>query len=190
MKIIQLKSNGIGRYEDVSPYELLNSKLDLKIVLPNVNGEFFLITEINGTKSMYSLLDGSEVTLENLSAGELCAEVKHYLKGRLIKTYKVEPLILKEVDATLSAMPEIAALELRTTELEEAVEEQKRTLEESNELLEKERNKVAAFIKFAYADYKNNVYLGGGSVEQFLREFGFELSEEEIEAIKGVDENE
>ncbi len=194
MKTIILKPNGIGRYDDVSPFILADGKFGLNIVLPNVNGEFYLIVENNGTTQSHELLRDGAVTIENLSAGVLNAEIKHYLKGELIKTYKVEPLILKEVDATLSATPEIADLERVSAELRNTVAEQKRVFDEQiaalSEALENERRKVAALVKFAYADYENNVYLGGGSLEQFLKEFGFRLSEEEINAIKGVEKNE
>ena len=54
------------------------------------------------------------------------------------------------------------------------------TLEER----EKELNaKIVALLRFAYADYKDNIYLTGGSVDDFLKEFGFELSEEEHKEI-------
>lgn len=113
-------------------------------------------------------------------AGELKAEVKHYLKGELIKCYKIEPLILREVDCNLSGTPEIAALRQKTDALAKSLTE----VETASEERSKEFNaKLAALLRFAYADYKDNIYLTGGSAEEFLKEFGFELSEEEHKEI-------
>ena len=108
MKLITIKSNGLGRYDDVSPFVMTDGKLELKVVLPVSNGEFFFIAENNEVKFKKVLAEDGRVHLDGLTAGELKAEVKHYLKGELIKCYKIEPLILKEVDCNLSGTPEIA----------------------------------------------------------------------------------
>ena len=189
MKVIQLKSNGIGRYEDVSPFIITDNKLTLKIVLPPMSGEFYLSTE-NGEISETILLprDGV-ITLENLRAGELCAEVKHYFRGELIKRYQVEPLVLKEADSSLLGTPEIAALRRDLTMLEETLAaEREMALKREYELDTANKN-LSALIRFAYADYRANVYLGGGSVEKFINEFGLDLTEEQKKEIFGGMEN-
>ena len=48
MRLIKLKSNGLGRYDDVSPFLVTDNKLEIKVELPGFNGEFYLITENNG----------------------------------------------------------------------------------------------------------------------------------------------
>ena len=180
MKLITIKSNGLGRYDDVSPFVMTDGKLELKVVLPVSNGEFFFIAENNEVKFKKVLAEDGRVHLDGLTAGELKAEVKHYLKGELIKCYKIEPLILKEVDCNLSGTPETPALKQKTDALAKSLTELKTTLEER----EKELNaKIVALLRFAYADYKDNIYLTGGSVDDFLKEFGFELSEEEHKEI-------
>lgn len=201
MKKIKLKSNGLGRYDDVSPFMVTDNKLELKIELPNFNGEFYLVAENNGKFFKKLLLPGERVMLDKLTAGELQAEVKHYFKGELIKTYKVEPLILKEVEGSLSGTPEITALRVSIAELANSFdkykegagkcfEEYKKASEEREAKLEKN---LLALMRFAIKDYENNVYLDGGSVEKFICEFGLELTEEEINSIKGeendVEEN-
>lgn len=50
MKTITLKYNGLGRYDDVSPFIITDNSLKLKIVLPEQSGEYYLITENNGNK--------------------------------------------------------------------------------------------------------------------------------------------
>lgn len=201
MKTIKLYNNGTGRYDDVSPFNVTDNQLRLTVELPPFNGEFYLVAENNGKIHKSLIPREGEISLENLSAGELNAEVKHYLKGALIKVYKVEPLFLKEVDGTLSAMPEIATLNLKIAELEQEIAElkqafgeYKKTVAESfesannaiNELEKKDgefletQNKL---ISFAYEDFKDNVYLGGGTAEEFAEKFGFD--NETIILLKG-----
>ena len=184
MRIINLKPNGVGRYDDVSPFIITDKKLALKINLPNVNGEFFLVSENNGEKIKRLLPGNGEITLEGLSAGELNAAVKHYLKGGLIKTYTVEPLVLIEVDGELSAEPEIAALRRDLDELKETLAKERKNAAERDELLEKLKANELALIRFAFSDYSVNAFLKGGSFENFVKEYGFEL-DEELNSIKG-----
>lgn len=186
MRTINLKPNGVGRYDDVSPFMIADKGLELKIDLPNFNGEFYLVAENNGKAFKMLLSRNGVIALNELTAGELNAEIKHYLKGELIKTYKIEPLLLKEVDGTLSATPEIAELMAEISALDKSFKEYKQTAD-SREL--RAKNNVIALIKFAFKDYKENVYLGGGTLEDFIKEFGFELSEEELKEIIGGDIN-
>ena len=132
--------------------------------------------ENNGKAFKKTLSRLEPVILEGLTAGELQTEVQHYLKGELIKTYQIEPLILKEVNGSLSATPEIISLQAQITALNN-------TFADLEEELSKKLN---ALIRFAYKDYQNNVYLSGGSFGDFIKEFGFELTDEEIKSIKGV----
>lgn len=174
MKIINLKSNGVGRYEDVSPFIIADKTLNLKFNLPAVNGEFYLITEINGVKVKRVISSDGNISLDGLSAGELRAEVKHYLKGELIKAYRIEPLLLKDIDGSLSAEPEIIALRRELNALKETyireVQEFKDNVEnlkgdnlilwkQNNELLEKLVNKVAALMLFAETCIDNIPYI-------------------------------
>lgn len=189
MKTIKLKSNGMGRYEDVSPCIITDRKLTLKIALPPVNGDFYLVTENNGEIRKRLLPKSGETELENLSAGELNAEVKHYLKGSLIKVYKMEPLLLKEVDGEVSVEPEIAALDRRICAIEHDLEGFKKTTDERSEKhtrrFVRANKNIAALIRFAFKAYNASPFLGGGTVDKFAEDFGLELSDEEINLIKG-----
>ena len=190
MKIIKLNSNGTGRYDDVSPFIVTDNKLELQIELPNFNGEFYLVYEINGKTDKRLLFRSGQIVLDNLSAGELNVAVKHYVKGELIKTYTVEPLLLKEVDDTLSALPEIEELRRSIVAVERAFGEYKQTVAEREKALDARIKGIEANLlalrRFAYKDYQNNVYLGGGTEEDFIKEFGFL---EDKKSIKGEDEN-
>lgn len=201
MKTIKLKSTGIGRYDEVSPFIITDNKLSLHIELPALNGEFYFLAANNGLNVKKRLADDGKLVLDGLTAGELLAEVRHYLKGELIKTYKVEPLILKEVEGKLSAEPEIIAVcseieglkeifdedKARAAEREESLKAAIKELEEQVKLLQ---GNVTSLLRFACDDYLHNVYLGGGSVEQFIEEYGLKLTEEQKETLKGGIKNE
>lgn len=186
MRTIILKPSGIGRYDDVSPFVITDNRLELKIELPNLNGEFYLVAENNGKSFKLLLPRGGVVASDELTAGEFNAEIKHYLKGELIKTYKVEPLLLQEVDGALSALPEIADLRAQISTLDKSFKEYKDEVK-LHEL--RAKNNVVALAKFAYKDYRENVYLGGGSVEDFINEFGLDFTKEELKEIFGGELN-
>ncbi len=192
MKVIKLNISGFGRYDDVSPFIVTDNVLELQIELPQVNGEFYIVTDLNGKREKLRLLQDGVITLHNLTAGEMQAEVKHYLKGVLIKKYRIEPLMLIEVDGDLTGAPEIAALNARISALEkelaetnESVFRLKDRLTEAearisvqSDLLEKQETKINALIRFAYTAYNASVYLNGGDKATFAEEFG--LNPEDI----------
>lgn len=195
MRSITIKSDRVGRYDDVSPFLVERGDLELKIELPEKSGEFYFTFELNGKigKPIY-IPRGGTIVVGELSAGELRAEVKHYLRGTLLEVYKVEPLLLKAVERGLSATPEIALLtdEIafltgKTEELKKETEELKKSLTEERENARKEgRELVLSFLSYAYAEYVFDVQLNARSLsaEEFARALGYELSKEELEEIK------
>lgn len=198
MRIITIKSHGLGRYDDVSPFLVESGTLELKINLPNFHGEFFLVTELNGKNGGAKQIprEGT-VTLTGLEAGELHAEVKHYLRGELIETYKVEPLLLKAVDTKLSATPEIALLmaerEILREELEAVEKWQEKAVDYADEMNKRNHRRDVAFLAFAYAEYQNDLQLNAKSLsfEDFAAVLGYsveEFSPDEIETIKNFKE--
>lgn len=197
MKQIKLKPSGVGRYDNVSPFIITDNKLELQVELPNFNGEFYFVYELNNKTEKRLLPHSGQLLLENLEAGEFKAAVQHYLKGELIKTYTVEPLLLKEVDGTLSALPEIEELTRHICAVERDFKEYKQEVGEEQskrdmELAEWQKNVEAnllALVRFAFKDYKENIYLNGGTVEDFIKDFGFILTEEQIKSLKGEKED-
>lgn len=198
MRTITIKSNRLGRYDDVSPFLVERGTLELKINLPNRNGEFFLVTELNGKNGGAKQIPrGGTVTLTGLEAGELHAEVKHYLHGELIETYKVEPLLLKAVDTNLSATPEIAFLTEEKEKLKNETEELAKRLDSAEKNLELilhcQHLRDVAFLAYAWAEYQNDLQLNAKSLtlEAFAETLGFSLTaftEEEIEEIQNQKE--
>lgn len=187
MKKINLKSNGIGRYDDASPFLIERGALELEIELPDKSGEFYFVAELNGKKTTKPLVGGSPVTLTDLTAGELKAAVKHYLRGELIEVYKIEPLLLKTVEKELSAMPEIALLTGEIAALKKEVAALKTTADERFEattegfrgVTDWQRESDGALLSFAYAVYENSPLLNckGLSFVQFAEALGFDKTE-------------
>lgn len=192
MRIITIKSDRVGRYDDVSPFLVEREDLELKIELPEKSGEFYFTFELNGKigKPIY-IPRGGTIVVGELSAGELRAEVKHYLRGTLLEVYKVEPLLLKAVERGLSATPEIALLTGEVEALKKGTEELKESLTEERENARKAvRELVLSFLSYAYAEYVFDVQLNARSLsaEEFARALGYELSQEELEEIKNKKE--
>lgn len=166
MRKIKIKSDGLGRYDDVSPFLIESGVLELAIELPEISGEFYLVSELNGKETVKPIARGSSVMLDGLQAGELKAAVKYYLRGELIEVYKVEPLLLKAVDKELSAMPEfalltgeLAAWKERTETLEKRLAEADEHAERADKCLEELQVKLDGLMEYAYLSYQENVRL-------------------------------
>ena len=166
MRKIKMKSNGIGRYDDVSPFLIESGALELAIEFPEISGEFYFVAELNGKETVKPIMRSSAVMLDNLQAGELKAAVKHYLRGELIEVYKVEPLLLKAVDKDLSAMPEFALLmgeiaswKERTETLEKRLTEAEERAERADNYFEELQMKLDGLMEYAYLSYCENVRL-------------------------------
>lgn len=192
MRNITLNQSGISRYDDSSPYVVTDNILEIKVDYPNQTGDFYLVTQNNDRTDIRHLSHNGITILKDLTAGELKAIVKHYKKGILIKTYKIEPLLLIEADDTLIGTPEIAALTKKYEMLRSAFDEYKKTVETREKMRQnteaRTENLLLSLAKFAWTDYGENVYLNGGSWEQFATTFGFKnLTEQQIKFIKGDD---
>lgn len=190
MRIIKLNEYGLGRYDDVSPFLITDNKLEVKIELPQVNGDFYLVTKNNGSTEKHYLSGDGKAEILNLTAGEFKAEVKHYLKGTLIKSYKIEPLLLIDADGGITALPELVCLNNKIAALNKSLEAETEINVALGKRIEQIEKNVVALCRFALADFSENVYLDGGSFKDFKDKFGFDLYEEEISEIKGEQKNE
>ena len=187
MRTITIKSGCLGRYDDVSPFLVEAGGLELKIVLPNKSGEFFLVTELNGRTEKHLIPADGIVKLGKLEAGELHAEVKHYLRGTLIEAYKIEPLLLKAVDGSISATPEFVYLKREIEGLRKEFDDH---LMKVYSLIGKDLHaRDCAQLAFAWAVYQSSVQLNGKELdlEDFIITLGYDITsftEDELEEIK------
>ncbi len=195
MKTIQLKQRGIGRYSDVSPFPL--GDLEVEIVgIPNISAEFRYVAKCNDIKVAELTVSAakSRVTIsqDKLTAGRFSCAVQQYNKGVMTKIFLIEELLITEVNGTLAAAPEIEQMRRKIAALAESFEEEKKarkTAETEMKEAQKYAHEVAAgLLKFAYEDYRENVYLTGGTFEEFLNAYGIEtkgFTEKEIKNMKG-----
>ena len=199
MKSIQLKANGMGRYGDVSPFPVGDLEIEL-IGMPSYSGEFRFVAQCNGVKCAESTVSAVQnrvkIPRDKLTAGRFSCFVSHYSKGTEVKRFPVEDLLITELNASVSADPEIAEMSRRIAALERQAEEERKarvqTDTEAKETIEYALDIALALVKFAFEDYRENVYLHGGSFEEFLQAYGIDLSEipeEKIQEIKGENDN-
>lgn len=203
MKTIILKQNGMGRYGDVSPFPIGDLELELQGI-PTYSGEFRFLAYCNNVKCSENTVTAANnrvsIPREKLVAGRFTCVVIHYSKGIEVKRFPVEDLLVTQLETGFQAFPELAQMEQRISALERGLSDEResriayvRNSEERmtalvQEHAAKERKLTLALMKFAYKDYRENVYLESGSFEDFLNGFGFDntaLSDEEIKFIKG-----
>ena len=206
MKTIQLKQHGIGRYSDVSPFPL--GDLEVEIVgIPACGGDFRFVAQCNGVKCAEYTVSATQnlvkISRDKLSAGRFSCFVSHYNKGMEVKRYLVEDLLISELNGGIIADPDIAQLRREFEALKKQGEELHKAFNIeriSREEAEREAKDAIAYaqeialslVRFAYEDYRENVYLHGGTFEEFLLAYGFDLSkipEEKIKEIKGENDD-
>lgn len=198
MKTIQLK-HGMGRYSDVSPFPMGELELEL-LDIPQYNGDFRFVALCNGVKcaeySVSAAQNRVKISRDKLTAGRFSCFVSHYISGTEVKRWRVEDLLITELDGTMTADPEVAQLTRKVAALEKEAEEERAAREaadeKANAAVEYVNQIALGLVKFAFADYSENVYLPNGSFEDFLQTYGIDLSnipEEKIKEIKGGNQN-
>ena len=195
MKTIQLKANGTGRYGDASPFPV--GDLDLELIgIPSYSGEFRFLGFCNGAKCAESTVSAAQnrvkIPRDKLTAGRFSCFVSHYSKGTEVKRFPVEDLLITDLNGGACADPEIAQMSRKIAVLEQQEQSllkefiaEKQARKEAEEYA---RKIALGLLKFAYEDYRENVYLHGGTFEEFLQAYGLDLSkfpEEKIKEIKG-----
>lgn len=211
MRTVTIKSGCIGRYDDASPFLLESGVLDLNIVLPSTVGEFFLVSKLNGKiKAEKTFIRRGEPIRLNVEPGELLMEVKHYLRGAIVESIKVEPLLIKEVDGTVYAFPEIKTIHSTIENLKKDLADQKKEFDEfkksyeqfvaesekqekrHNEMILKEIDAVrVALLRFSWACYRADVFLNTKNLneKEFVRLLGFEPDESVLGEINKKQED-
>lgn len=149
MKTITIKPRMLGRYDDVSPFIIADRALEISVRLPETSGEFFFVSELNGKTEKHEIRRDGTITIENLTAGELHSEVKRYLRGMLIETFRIEPLILTEADSSISATPEILNLRKEITYLKKSLESLSDTCKGIEKIVKDEAIRADEFAKKA-----------------------------------------
>ena len=195
MKTIEFKQYGMGRYDDVSPFPLGDLEIEL-VGIPTYSGEFRLVALCNGRKCADNTVSATQnrviIPRDKLTAGRFSCSVSHYSKGTEVKRFPIEDLLISELNTDIYADPEIAKMERRILDLERQAEaERKARLQadsEAKEAIEYAQAIALGLVKFAFEDYRENVYLHGGTFDEFIESYGIDISkipEEKIKEIKG-----
>lgn len=119
-RLITLKPYGVGRYADVSPF-IIDEDLHITFEgMDAANGIYHAALTCGVLHSSAKIVNHMlTIPKESLSAGELNITVMLYLRGEKLKEWVIEPLLLKNVDPTLTAEPEVAEIRHRLAELQE-----------------------------------------------------------------------
>lgn len=211
MRNIDLKRGSVAKYDDGSPFLVESGALELRFRLPDPNGDYFVVSQTSiaedGRKRLPIARDGKAAL--HVSVGELRLAVKRYIGGRLVESYGVEPLDVRSVDGTVTAFPELSALQRQAAGLEKTMQEEReartQACAEALKAMEQNTDKAmsgvrkdalnavhklaVAFLRYSYTDYRRNIYVNtrNASFEQFLSAFGFsekDFTAEELAAIK------
>ncbi len=93
------------------------------------------VTAQNGNRTVvFGLADGVAVLPNSLKIpGALRLIFQKIVDGVTLHTWQVEPILLKDISGTFTAIPQITALEAQVTALTEAVGELKKIIIENGE---------------------------------------------------------
>lgn len=113
MRTVTMKEYGLCRWDDASTFTLGELEIALNN-FPTKSGEFLFCGYCNGKQVAKASVTAEKNTVtipaEKLAAGKFSAYVLHAVNGTEIKRYPIEGLLIAEVNGTLAADPEIAAL--------------------------------------------------------------------------------
>lgn len=195
MHILTIKEKGLGRYSDVSPFPLGDGDLEIEIIgIPAYRGDFKFIAQCNGVQCAQETVSTTQnhviIPHDKLSAGRFSCRVVYYIRRKEVCTFNVEDLLITNLDANLFSTPEIFSLNAEILSLKATLDEEKTARADAEakakDAKEYADNILLGLVRFAYADYRQNVYLDGTpNFDGFLQAFKINLSEEDKIKVKG-----
>ena len=206
MRIINL-SRGLSLYDARTAFPIGDLELYIN-GLPNATGDFRLSAYMNGKKiDSYTITrDNPRITIPRklLAAGEFSCHVSHFIGEQEVIRYAVENLLITEINSGYEATPEIEELKAQINSLTEKTEELEKHIEEQSTALLAAENKITALtsetasanlailklLKWAYSAECSIPYFDEAEVEEFASRLGLKLSDDELNFIKGEDNNE
>lgn len=176
-------TEGTSLYESNAPY-IIQKPLILQVSVPPKTGDFYYCYELNGKyKQVY--IDNGKVEVRGLEAGVLHASVKHCVGDIVVREYPVEDLILKDLDGSIRATPEVEALreayEAVQAALKKETRERQTLADEVETYKQQTREQMVALVGYAYAAYQGDIALNAKELpaDEFARVVGMELTETE-----------
>lgn len=206
MRIINL-SRGLSLYDARTAFPIGDLELYIN-GLPNTTGDFRLSAYMNDKK-----IDTYTITRDNphimiprklLSAGVFSCHVSHFIGENEVMRYAVENLLITEINSDYKATPEIEELKSQVSSLTKRTEAVEKHIEEQGAALQAAENRIIALttetantnlailklLKWAYSAECSIPYFDGAEVEEFASRLGLKLSADELNFIKGEDNNE
>lgn len=121
---ITLNAGSLAMLDSNEPF-VLPDTLDIEIVSPVYRLESVSISaRNNGETKKYTLKQKPfNLSLKDLKAGRLELEISALVNGEPVKSWRVPDIILKEVNHTFEAVPEIEALKREITTLKQGMAE-------------------------------------------------------------------
>ncbi len=121
---ITLNTGSLAMLDSNEPF-VWPDTLDIEIVSPVYRLESVAIsTKNNGEAKKYTLKQKPfNLSLKDLKAGRLELEISALVNGEPVKSWRVPDIILKEVNHTFEAIPEIEALKKEIGTLKQAITE-------------------------------------------------------------------
>lgn len=121
---ITLNTGSLAMFDSNEPF-VLPDTLDIEIISPIYRLESVAISvRNNGETKKYTLKQKPfNLNLKDLKAGRLELEISALVNGEPVKSWRVPDIILKEVNHTFEAIPEIEAIKRELTTLKQGIAE-------------------------------------------------------------------
>lgn len=142
VKEINLYQN-FGKYVDGNIYPLTDENLIIKVNHSKIDGEqmFFIMKNDKESKKGIILNDEFIINRDFLRIGKLSIKIEIVILGNVVKTYKVEDLIIKEINGEIKSIPEIDNMRIEINDMRERLIETNKNVETLTKLVSALYNK-------------------------------------------------
>lgn len=142
VKEINLYQN-FGKYVDGNIYPLTDENLTIKVNHSKIDGEqmFFIMKNDKESKKGIILNDEFIINRDFLRIGKLSIKIEIVILGNVVKTYKVEDLIIKEINGEIKSIPEIDNMRIEINDMRERIIETNKNVETLTKLVSALYNK-------------------------------------------------
>lgn len=113
--------NGFGFFTNREPF-ILTQNESLSIQIPKYLVGNILIVKLGDSIEKYKLTSDTFV-IPNLSVGTLELAISIIHSGEEIRRYSIEPLLIKEINSEIKAIPQISELELQISKYKKDYED-------------------------------------------------------------------
>lgn len=198
---VKINPTGVSKY--LNGANFAKSDLDITFLdFPKaMNGEFryiaSLVTISGDMRNISDVTVKSDdphilIPSEHLDAGVFKSRISYILNGREIRRFRIEDLVITQVNDEFERTPRLDNIEKSITELSEKLDksvlriegrnkELAALIEDSAKTISLLKSNMLALIRFAFKDYSSNIYLDGSNeLDKFIAEFNFTLEPDDL----------